>query len=198
VKATPLLLGILLASCASTAAQRPPPERPNSKFDVYLGVRSLDEDDWAPVEDQGTLGLEYVHEHPADLVGFELGLFASGNTKHDVQIGGGTFDVRGRTTELSVGLRKTFCEDPTCVTPYVGAGLSLIRADFKGASGGSSAEDDDSSAGIYAHGGIDIPLGPGVTIGLDLRLLGGTDITLFGVNGTADYGQIALVLGVRF
>jgi hypothetical protein len=186
--------------------QHPPPQRPppppralDSKFELYLGVRALDEDDWAPVEDQRTIGLEYVHEHPDSVFGFELGVFASEDTKDNVPIpGGGTVDVRGRTSELSIGIRKTFGTEAVTVHPYLGGGLAAIRAEFRGVSGGVPAKDEDDSTGVYLHGGIDIDIGPSAFLGIDLRCLRGTDITLFGASGTADYVQFALVLGVAF
>jgi opacity protein-like surface antigen len=197
--AVPLILG----SCASvpSPAQGPPTSTivRSSKFDVYVGVRSLDEHDWSPVEDQGTLGLEYIHEAPGSTVGFEIALFASGDTKDNVAIpGGGTVDVRGRTSELAVGIRKTFAPDGGGVHPYVGGGLAAIKAEFKGSAGGVSAEDDDGSAALYLHGGLDFDVGPSFFLGIDLRFLGGSDVTLFGANGSADYGQLALVIGWRF
>jgi hypothetical protein len=171
----------------------------SSKFDVYLGVRSLDGDDWSPVEEQGTIGLEFVHEAPGSPVGFEIALFASGDTKDNVAVpGGGTVDVRGRTSELAIGIRKTFGSEASGVHPYVGGGLAAIKAEFKGSVGGLSSEDDDGSGALYLHGGIDFDVGPSFFLGIDLRFLGGSDVTLFGENGTADYGQLALVFGWKF
>jgi hypothetical protein len=78
-----------LASCAATAspAQRPPREPPGaSKLDLYLGGRSFDHDDWHPVEDQGMIGLEFVHEGRDAPVGFEVAVFASEDDEHVVHI----------------------------------------------------------------------------------------------------------------
>jgi hypothetical protein len=162
-------------------------------------VRSLDQDDWSPVDDQGAIGLEFVREDPGSAVGFELGAFTSGKTKDNVPVGGGgTIDVRGRTGEISAGIHKTFSAPGDTVHPYVGAGLAAIRAEFRGNGASSSAEDDDASGGLYVHGGVDFDIGPSLFLGVDLRLLGGTDVTLFGVNGNANYAQFALVLGVGF
>jgi hypothetical protein len=204
MQASLLAVCLLASSCASagTAAgpqglQGPPTEPHPSKFDFYVGLRALDQDDWAPVENQAAVGIGFVHENPEDWVGYELGVFVSGATKQDVQIGGGSFDVRGRTSEFSAGVRKTFSSGQGTVSPYLGAGISLIRAALKGDSGGVFAEDDDSSAGVYVHGGIEFPIGPSLTFGVDLRALGGTDIQIFGENGKADYAQLALVLGAR-
>jgi opacity protein-like surface antigen len=193
----------LVASCASTPnpVQNPPAQITDrsSKLSLSLGVRSLDQDDWSPVDDQGVIGLEFVHEDPGSAVGFEVGLFGSGKTKENVPVGGGgTIDVRGRTREISAGVHKTFSAPGETIHPYVGAGLAAIRAELRGNGASSSAEDDDRSGGLYVHGGVDFDIGQNLFLGVDLRLLGGTDITLFGANGTADYAQLALVFGVGF
>ena len=193
------VLALLLAACASTYAplpQRPPRNPyPASLLDFHVGFRSLDGHDWGPVEDQGVFGVEFAHEDPDWPVGFELGLFASGDKEDDRPLpGGGTGDIKGETSEFSVGFRKTFIRDEGPVHPYIGGGLSAIRGEFHA----GSFEDDDTSGGIYFHGGVDFDLGPNFFIGFDMRFLGWTDITLFGEDGSADYGQIAMVLGVRF
>ncbi len=190
------------ASCASTSytAQRPPRNPiPPARFDIYGGIRSLDHNDWAPVEDQGTIGLAFAYESPDAPAGIEIGLFASGNEENDVRLpGGGTVDVKGETNEFSLGLRKTFLPDEGAVHPYIGGGISWIRAEFEGGGGVAGLKDDDGSAGFYFHAGVGFDLGPTFQVGFDMRFLGATDIDLFGVDGSADYGQIAVFLGVRF
>jgi opacity protein-like surface antigen len=189
---------VFLAACASTGSQvQGPPsgEYRSSKLDLYLGGRALDESDWSPVEDQPVIGMEFVHEGHDSLVGFEVALFGSQKTKEDAV---GAIDVTGSTGEISAGIRKTFLKDGSRFHPYIGGGVALISARFEGAVSGSSAKDDDTSGALYMHGGVDFDVSPSFMIGLDLRFLGGSDITLFGENGSADYGQLAFLIGVRF
>lgn len=192
---------IALGACASVpvSSQRVPPPPPalvhSSQLDFFFGVRSLDQDDWAPVEDHGVIGITFVHEPEESAVGLELGFAASGEKEDDVPFGGGTVDVEGRTSEISAGVRKTFVREEGFVHPYLGAGIAAIRAEFEGSPG---SKDDDSSPGIYFHGGMDFDLGTNFLLGFDMRFLGGTDITLFGDDGTADYAQFVIFLGVRF
>src|SRR5262249_31418801 len=94
---------LLLAACASAPSApqvRPPAGYPPSRIDLYFGGRSLSEEDWSPVEDQTTVGLEFVHEGHDDPVGFEAALFASEGSKN-VDIGGSTVETSGRTGEFS-------------------------------------------------------------------------------------------------
>src|SRR5580765_2431526 len=91
-----LLLLPALASCASAPTYAPSPgssspgssssgsgEYRSSKLDLYLGGRALHESDWHPVEDQGAIGMEFVHEGHDAPVGFEVALFGSQKTKED-------------------------------------------------------------------------------------------------------------------
>src|SRR6266850_607137 len=71
-----------------------------------------------------------------------------------------TPDLRGQTSEFSAGVRKTFWTESGSIYPYIGLGLSAIRAQVRRESGGISTEDTDSTAGLYVHGGIDVPIGP--------------------------------------
>jgi Outer membrane protein beta-barrel domain len=199
----PLLAScIALAACAASSIPSGPPasgEYRSSRIDLYFGGRSLDEDDWSPVEDQPVIGVEFVHEGHDAPIGFELALFASEKSKDDVAAGPATVDVTGKTGEIAAGVRKTFLKDDRLFHPYLGGGLAAIQAKFHGeGSNGVTASDDDTSGALYVHGGVDFDLGPAFVIGLDLRLLFGSDVTLFGVDGDADYGQVALLIGFRF
>ena len=158
---------------------------------LYLGQRSLDEDDWAPVEDQVAFQLEYSHESPADAVGWEVGIGGSADDD-TIDIGFGPQDVTVATGEIYGGVRKSFGSGN--VRPYVGGGLSFINLDAEV----DSASEDDSSLGLYLHGGVEFLLGQSFALGLDLRTLLGSEITLAGFDTDADYLQLALTVGWGF
>jgi hypothetical protein len=191
-----------LASCeaAPIAMQRPPREPlPSSKIDFYLGGRSFDHNDWHPVEDQGMLGIEFVHEGRDSPVGFEMAFFASEDDEHGFTIpNGNPVEARGRTEEFSMGLRKSFSLEEGPVHPYVGGGLSGIHAEQRLETAGVTTSDEDGSPGLYLHTGIDFDMGPSFLLGFDLRFLTLTHVHLLGVSENADYVQFAIVLGVRF
>jgi opacity protein-like surface antigen len=188
-----------LAACAAAPASVSPAsaggEYRASKLELYLGGRALHESDWHPVEDQAAIGMEFVHEGHDAPVGFEFALFGTQKTKEDAF---GAIDATGSTGELSAGVRKTFLKDDSRFHPYVGGGVALISARNEGAVSGASAHDDDTSGALYMHGGVELDLSPSFLIGLDLRFLGGTDMELFGKDASADYGQLAFLIGVRF
>jgi hypothetical protein len=184
---------LALSSCMSVPSAQAPASgvpsssEPQSQMAIYLGGRSFDKDLWSPVEDQGVFQVEYSHQASPEDIGWEVGFAGSGDDS--------TFfgaDVTGRTAEIYGGVRKTFGSET--VRPYLGAGLSVIRAEFE--VGGAS--DKDTSGAGYVHGGVEFLISPTFFLGLDLRALFGSQITIAGVDGDADYGQAALTFGWRF
>jgi hypothetical protein len=196
VRLATLLLGSSLAACAAVPSSGIPDQQgsaaeanPRSnRVSIYLGQRSLDEDDYQPVEDQGTIGVEFSQELPDSVIGWEVGLTGSGDGDEILGI-----DIAAATAELYGGVRKSFGSDS--VRPYIGAGLSVISV---AVDTDVSAEEDDGSLGLYAHGGVNFQISPLFSLGVDLRGLFGSDIHLSGVDTDADYVQFALVAGFAF
>jgi len=193
MKLVPCLTLVFLASCAAVQSPTPVPKpdtslsRPN-RISLYAGQRNLDEDDWSPVDEQATVGLEYAREEPDSAVGWEVGFMGSSD---DDSSGGVDFDVH--TREVYAGVRKTFGEE--VLRPYAGAGLSLIKAEVDVSPG---PDDDDSSAALYMHAGLAVFATDVVSLAFDLRFLLGSDLELGGSDVDADYGQLAFVLGFGF
>ena len=75
----------------------------------------------------------------------------------------------------------------------MGAGLAWFYTDLETRLFLTS--DSDSSFAGYAHTGIYFNTSPGTNVGVDVRGLFGSDLSLFGANGDGDYWQIALLLG---
>jgi len=152
----------------------------SSKIWLYLGGRSLSSD-YEPVEDHGVIGVEYSYEPVGSLVGFEAGFMGSY---------GEEIVFSSSTAEFYAGVKKTFRRENK-FQPYVGAGLSAINVRVEAL----SADADDTGFGGYAHGGGTWLLGKSLHLGVDLRGLFGTDLTIAGFDTDADYFQVALVLG---
>jgi hypothetical protein len=175
----------------STAAQEHAHVEPtSSRLMLLFGMRFLDEDDYEPLEDQPTFGIDFSYEAPGSAIGFEVGLM--GSYDDDEVLGA---DIEVSTGELYAGVRKTFGEPGAGFHPYVGGGVSLINVDIEVSGAGS---DDDTSLAGYAHGGVLAQIGASFFVGADVRALFGSDIEIAGVSGDADYGQVALVLGWAF
>jgi hypothetical protein len=197
------ILTLAFAACASPGGPSRGTEgridaaAPRTTIDLLVGLRQLDEDDWAPVDEQTAFGVQAAYEGDGAAVGFEVGLSRSSEDETMFVPGFGDFDFESEIVEASFGLHKSFAPSPT-VRPYVGAGLAWAMVDAKGSVAGASADDDDGSPGFYAHGGVAYESGGGLRLGADLRTLIGTDVELFGASGDVDYVQLALFLGWRF
>lgn len=195
---TALLLSLPFASCAATAygpggqGDDAFYSEPSSRrFTVLLGQRSLEEDDFAPVEDQPMLGFEFSDGGTDDgLVGFEIGVTGSSESD-DVFLGGpGTEEVEGSVGELYAGVRKEFLG--SAVNPFLGIGLSASRAEVE--VGGNS--EDDTAYGIYVHGGVVFPLSDAFALVADARARFGEDYRIANVDGEGDF--FAIALGISF
>jgi opacity protein-like surface antigen len=198
-----LFVCVLPVACATTSVQdavaaAPAPSSnstpPSNVLQIHVGGRGLDKSDWDPVEDQIAYQLEVVHEPPSWPLGFEVGL-AAGFGAHVTDASGSDIDTTSSIAELFAGAHKTFLRESD-FQPFVGGGVTLLNAEFKTDVGNSSVSDDDTSAGLYLHGGLQIRIARSFFIGLDLRAVFGTDIELFGSGGNADYGQASVFLGV--
>jgi hypothetical protein len=176
-------LGSCMAVAPQAAPGSPPEAAPERQFTIYLGQRSLDSTDWSPVDDQPTLGIEFSQESTGSAIGWEVGLAGSSDESGP---------LKGSTGEIYGGVRKSFGSDT--VRPYLGGGLSFINAKAEV----GSASDDDSSLAGYVHGGLQFLVSRTFEIGLDLRVLFGSDLEIAGVSTDADYGQAALTFGWRF
>lgn len=126
---------------------------------LYLGAKSLDSGDWAPVDEHTEAGVG-VDFQPAGLpFGFDVRLLAS---ESDTTFLGDTMT----TSELDFGLRKTWGQSGySNMHPYLAGGLAAISGEFLGIS--------DSAGGIWVAFGIywvlsASPGAPGLAIGGEL------------------------------
>jgi opacity protein-like surface antigen len=184
-----------LCACATAPAAAPFHEDEAAEsnkvtnFTVLVGQRSLDKDDWEPVEDQMVVGVEVDTYDRDDSFGWELGIQYSNDDGSVL----GT-DVSGDTTEFYFGIRSTFAKSGR-LHPYIGLGIASLHAESN-ISGGS--EDKDDAVGGYAHAGVYWNVGQNLNLGVDVRTLQLTDISLNGVDADSNYVQGALTFGLAF
>lgn len=160
-----------------------------TNFTVLVGQRSLDEDDWEPVEDQVVFGVEVDTYDRDESFGWEVGIQYSDD---DGSVLGS--DISGSTTEFYFGVRSTFAKSGR-LHPYIGLGIASLRAETE-ISGGS--DDKDDAIGAYAHAGVYWNVGQNLNLGVDVRTLQLTDVSLNGVDADSNYVQGAVTFGLAF
>jgi len=155
----------LIVAFAAAAAFTPSPARADFEGNVnfFLGEKSLDSNDWKPLDSQ-----------------FEFGAVMSfGQSDWPVQIAGDVLvsvdetDVQGitftgTTFEFDAGIRWLILKKGK-VFPYLGGGVGLIGAGLKGDFGVGDVDAADVALGVWADTGVFFRLGSHFNIGLDLR-----------------------------
>ena len=159
--------------------------RADSKGDVnfIIGAKSLDRNDWNPVEDQGEFGAEVTWGGSHWPIAFATDLVAS---SHGADLLG--IRINGQTSELAFGLRKIW--EAGAARPYIGGGVAKIAAQLEQA----GVKEDDTALGEWVGAGIFWRLGSRFNLGLAARLSRGK-VTLFGTEIEAGGTHAGLILG---
>jgi len=184
------VVGVLLLSGCSSVPQ----QDYTQAVTTLAGVQTYDEDNGEDIQ-SATVGVQYEYEidDPFDdglmpECGF---LFSRASDRMWLWtpqgVPGEEFDVTMTTYEVYTGLRKDWRLGP--VTPYLGAGFSLMLVDVD-ALGGS---DEDMHFGGYVKGGARYQLTDRCAVGAELRWHGydefeisGEDVSVEGdLSGTA-------------
>lgn len=177
----PLLTAlVILGSVAS-------PARAEGNANFVLGERWMSSSsDWEPWDDQSLFGVTVDFGSPKWPVHLETGVQGSAKTE-STYLG----DVTGSVGEVFFGVNKTWNLSGGQVHPYVGGGIASVTAKLES----GEVNLDDTSGGFYVHGGIFWRLGHRFNIGFDIRALGGTNMSIEGVDLTSNSTQAGLVLG---
>lgn len=157
----------------------------------FLGQKSLDSDDWAPLDDQGEFGVLVDFKQRSWPVSVAIDILVSAD--EETVLGS---PVDGITSEINGGVRKIWEVTGSSVRPYIGGGLALIAADLERRNF-TTVSDDDNSLGIWLNAGVYWTLGQSFNLGLDLRY-SKAEVTLFGVDVEAGGTHAGLILGYHW
>lgn len=193
----------LLAATGCTVPEHADPGADDAPWQTgvqaLVGGRSLDEDQWDPVEDHFVLGVELDTRPQQFPLGLEFGISGSVGREYDLTFLGQDFDLTASVGELYVGPRLTFdAGERGGFVPFAAAGVTYLAGELEAIQGSLAVSDRDSSVAGYAHAGFYYLFASKLRVGVDARSVFGSDLTLFGVEADADYGQIALVVGGEF
>jgi hypothetical protein len=157
-----------------------------------LSGRSLDQDLWSPVEDQWGFGGTVDFGEKGLPLHFAFGLHGGVGAEDNADPVGS--DFVSTMTELSFGATWAM-QSQGRMRGYVGGGVSFVGARLDVDTIGGDVHDSDDSIGGWIEAGMAWRLGSHFSLGFAGRGLLGTDITLFGVNGDADYFEFGPLLG---
>jgi len=163
----------------------------SGNINVFLGSKSLDEDDWWPVEDQVEVGIEFDFKGENWPISIAIDLLASGAEETI-----GFIDFEGKTSELNLGIRKIW-EPTATIRPFLGGGLAFISGEYTGASGPYSVSDNDTGTGFWLGGGIYWTLVEHLNLGFEAKI-SSAEINIYGVDVNAGGGHFGLLLGYHW
>ena len=180
---------LIFALALAAAFAAPAVAGGNANF--ILGSRTMSSgDDWEPFESQVLFGanVDFGKE------GWPIQMVAGVHASVDAETAFGV-DLTATITELSFGVSKIWKVGKN-TRPHIGGGAAMVTAALEAELGSfGSTSVDDSSPGFYVDGGVYWRLGRRFNIGVDARVMLGTDIEFYGIKGDANYTQIGLLLG---
>jgi opacity protein-like surface antigen len=185
---------VLVASCAAVGSEAQPKSgATRCSVTMLVGLRFLDEDDWAPVVEPTVFGIEFDSSGPFDPVGFDVGFSFAEDSGCE-----GPIDLDTQTWEIYAGPRKTFSLANDHLHPYLSAGASWSNAEVDAGLGGLSADLDDDAFGFYLRAGVYYTFGESFNLGVDYRKLLGADYKDEGLSADGDFDQFSLSIGYSF
>jgi len=156
-----LALSMLLLAAPATATFA------GGDVNFLLGMKPLDKNDWAPVEDQGAFGAEVTFGKETWPVWIAVDYFATAAVEQRVPINVGGFvtsgDITGTTFEFDFGIRKIWGKHRT--RPFLGGGVGVVGATFDA----DVTDDSDQTAAAWAGGGVFWRLGRRFNLGGSVR-----------------------------
>jgi hypothetical protein len=164
---------------------------------ALLGRKTLDEEDWAPLDEHVGIGVLLDFKKQTWPVAIAIDLHWSDDGEFERNpITGQRASADAETAEVDLGLRKTW-DHYLRARPYVGGGVAFISADVFARVLGVRVSDSDESAGFWINGGFYWTIGGGFNLGFDLRF-SQAEVTLFEVDAEAGGRQTSLLVGYHW
>ncbi|MFT4647213.1 MAG: hypothetical protein ACI9X4_000423 [Glaciecola sp.] len=173
---------------APRQAQRDSYNHDVETFHITIGAGQLRDDVyWQGLDEPWFFGMDYASSPQAGGLGAEVGFQLWGDST--------ILDEELSAAELFAGLRYTANAGRRGPHPYLGVGGTLIGAKLER----PGYDENEGSIGLYGHAGLTMPMGNHMEIGLDFRMVRGTEADFpGGSKSDFDYNRLALVLGWSF
>ncbi|HEV8337958.1 MAG TPA: hypothetical protein VGR67_16225 [Candidatus Polarisedimenticolia bacterium] len=191
-----ILLGFAALAPAEALAQA------EGNVNVQIGLRTLDREPWGEVDDQWAWGVQADFGSGRWPVHVQVGLHASEREKRRTScfvwfcdVGG--VELKGTLQEASLGVVKIWSPGER-VRPFLGAGGEVVNAELKDRRTG--VDHEETSAAAYAAGGVfwQTPKSARVRLnsGVEAKIVLGAHLKIDGAEESADYYQLAYLIGV--
>jgi opacity protein-like surface antigen len=169
--------------------------RLTGNINVILGGKSLDHDQWKPVDGQFLFGVQSDLRRPTWPISLAVNVLSSLANENEDGV-----DVTGSTFEFGVGVRKNF-DTGGKIVPYLGAGPAFMRGNFttdQDYLGGRLHHDDaGNTVGYWADGGVFFHVGRLLNLGIGARYSSGK-VDLLGQKVKVGGSQFGLLGGIHF
>jgi hypothetical protein len=188
-----IAVGALLGSAVAADPPAPAPREWSGNVNAFLGGKTLERDDWDPVEHQGAFGVQFDIQHdtwPAALV---VNLMGSGATHKEDST---NVETKGSTGEIQLGVRKIWTT-PGCMRFTLAGGLDLVSASRRVDTGPTTTDDKGGGAGLWASGGVYWTLWQHFNIGPQVTY-SWANVTIADQNVRAGGLFAGLILGYHF
>ncbi len=197
MKKTALILLVLAVGAFSQTAFC---QNWTGNINAFIGAKSMDEDDWEPVEDQVEIGVMFDFQQDSWPVAIAVDIMSSsaddGSWYRFADNNLYYLDMNVSTMEICGGVRKIW-DNTSNMTPFLGGGISAIYVDVESTVDGTRLDDDDSTFGLWVDGGVYWKIGERCNIGFDLRLSGG-EVTLYGEDIEAGGSHLGFLVGYHW
>lgn len=163
---------------------------PESSISVLLGQKTLDDNDWEPVESQVEWGVIADLGRKDSVANLVISYLSSSD---DSTQGGA--DFTGETWELGLGIRKPFRLDAG-LAPFIEVGAAYVDATLE-RRGVSPGENSDSAFGVWGGVGVGFAVGERVSVGALVRYTA-AEVTLLGADREAGGLHFGVTAGIGF
>ncbi len=166
-------------------------------INLFLGQKSLDKDDWEPVDQHPEYGIHFDFKEENWPVNMVVGLLYS-HKADNTRISGFDARVKSTTMEFDVGIKKIFAVNEN-VNAFVGGGLLLVNAEAVTQITGLNYNDsaDDSALGAWINTGIYWMFDNNINLGVQARY-SKAKVTIDGTSAEAGGTHIGVLVGYRF
>jgi len=156
-----LAAGLLVGAAQSAAA------RYEGDFNLFAGQKWLKAGDWEPVDQQIQFGVMLAFGEERAAVHFAMDAFYASDDLADAALPPDAL-VGGSSTELAIGVRKTWVRGVT--RPHLGAGANVLGVSEERRAGVSGTiTNEDRGYGVWVDGGVSWRVAKHLNLGIEAR-----------------------------